>query len=111
MTARASASGRVKDVSLQPDPRSDSPHEVRPERRLPDWAVGLLAVEGIALGIALALPVTRSKTGGSTWTPAHIFTPDPTYLQEVAASFVVVNALLLGLGLVARLVGRRGGSE
>jgi hypothetical protein len=28
-------------------------------KRLPDWAVGLLAAEGDALGIAIALPVTQ----------------------------------------------------
>ena len=75
--------------------------------RLPDWAVGLLAAEGIALGIAIALPLTPSKTG-STWSPAHLFTPDPSYPEKVFGSFVFVNLLLLVLGLIAVLVSKWG---
>ena len=75
--------------------------------RLPDWAVGLLAAEGIALGIALALPITPSKTG-STWSPAHLFTPDPSYMEKAFASFVGVNLLLLVLGLITVLVSKWG---
>ncbi len=66
--------------------------------------------EAIALGIALAMPITPSKTG-STWSPANFFSTDPTYLEKVAASFVVVNFLLLVLGLVAWVISRRGASE
>ena len=77
------------------------------EDRFPGWVTGLLAAESIALGIALVAPLTPSKTG-STWSPAHLFTADPTYLEKVAASFVVVNGLLLFLGLVAWVVSRRG---
>jgi len=66
--------------------------------------------EAIALGIALATPLTPSKTG-STWSPANFFSTDPTYLEKVAASFVLVNVLLLVLGLVAWVISRRGASE
>ena len=59
---------------------------------------GILAVEGIALGIALVMPVTPSKTG-STWTPADAFWEDPSYLQEVAVAFVVVNGLMAVIAL------------
>ena len=71
-----------------------------------DRAVGILAMESIALGIALAMPITPSKTG-STWSPAHLFTPDPTYLEEVAASFVSVNAIFVVLGVLALVVSKR----
>jgi len=63
-------------------------------------------MESIALGTALAMPITPSKTG-STWSPAHLFSPDPTYLEEVAAFLVLGNALLVGLGLIAWLVSKR----
>ena len=49
------------------------------------------------------MPLTPSKTG-STWSPAHLFTPDPTYLEKVAASFVLVNGILVGLGVVVWIV-------
>jgi hypothetical protein len=88
----------------------DGPPDEGREGRLPGWAVGVLTMEAIALGIAVAMPVTPSKTG-STWSPAHLFSPDPTYLEEVGASFVVVNVILLGLGLVAWAVSRRSRSE
>lgn len=85
----------------------DAPSENDPRR---DRLVGLLAAEGIALGIAVALPLTPSKTG-STWSPAHLFTPDPSYLEKVAASFVAVNILMLVLGFVAVLVSKKDGAE
>ncbi len=70
------------------------------ESRLPDWAVGVLVTQAIALGIALVSPLTPSKTG-STWSPAELVWPDPGYLQKVLASFVTVNLLLVVIGLVA----------
>ena len=81
-----------------------------PEKRIPDWATGLLATQGIALGIALAMPITPSKTG-STWSPAHLFWAAPSYLQEVVLSFVLVNLVLLVLGLIVWIVSRSGGPE
>lgn len=91
------------------DHRGKGPSDEDGERRLPGWVTGLLAMEGIALGIAIVAPVTPSKTG-STWSPAHLFSTDPTYLEKVAASFVLVNLILLGLGLVAWALSRRSGS-
>jgi hypothetical protein len=80
------------------------------KRRIPGWVVGLVAMEAIALGIAIVTPITPSKTG-STWSPAHVFSPDPTYVEEVGASFVVVNIILVVLGLVAWGTSRRSGSR
>lgn len=71
---------------------------------------GLLALEAIALLIALAVPITPSKTG-SKWTPASLFWPDPTYLQEVAVSFVAVNLLVVLIGLVAWIAFKLGAGE
>jgi hypothetical protein len=91
----------------QSGPPAEAPRNENLRRRR-DRAVGILAMESIALGTALAMPITPSKTG-STWSPAHFFSPDPTYLEQVAAFFVLGNALLVGLGLVAWLVSKRTG--
>jgi len=55
-------------------------------------------VEAIALLIGLAMPITPSKTG-STWSPAHLFSADPSYLTEVAVYFLMTNVLILGIGV------------
>lgn len=68
---------------------------------------GLAVIEGIALAIALVAPVTPSKTG-STWSPAEIFTADPSYVQQVLATFVSVNIIMAILGVVIWVAGRRG---
>lgn len=81
-----------------------------PEGPLPGWAVGLLAMQTIAVAIALVMPITPSKTG-STWSPADLFWEDPTYLEKVLASYVVVNILLVLLGLIAWVVLRRDESK
>ncbi len=81
-----------------------------PQNRLPDWLAGVLVTQSIALGIAVVMPLTPTKTG-STWSPAHFFSTDPTYLEKVGASFVLVNVLLLVLGLVAWVISTRGRSE
>jgi hypothetical protein len=75
-----------------------------------DRLKALATLEGIALGIALAAPVTPSRTG-STWSPAELFTADPNYLQKVLASFVVVNLMIAAIGVVVWLWVRRGGSR
>jgi hypothetical protein len=85
----------------------NEPAGASPTTRLPDWVTGLLATQAIALGIALVTPVTPSKTG-STWSPANIFSTDPTYLEKVGASFVLVNLMLLVLGIAAWVVSRWG---
>ena len=77
----------------------------RASNRMPGWLAGLLTAEALALAIALVTPITPSKTG-STWSPAHFFKEDPSYLEKVAASFVMVNVLLLLLGLVVVAVSR-----
>jgi len=79
-------------------PEETPPREEDSEGTLPDWAVGLLTVEAIALGIGLAMPITPSKTG-STWSPAELFTADPSYLTKVAVYFVMTNLLILAIGL------------
>ena len=80
-----------------PEPASEAEDS---KGALPDWAVGLLTVEAIALLIALAMPITPSKTG-STWSPAQLFATDPSYLMEVAVYFVITNLLILAIGLAA----------
>jgi predicted TIM-barrel fold metal-dependent hydrolase len=57
--------------------------------------------------IALVTPITPTKTG-STWSPAELFTADPSYLEKVFASFVMVNLIIAALGLVAWVAIRRG---
>ena len=88
---------------MEPDHRVEEPSD--PKRALPDWAVGILAVEAIALSIGLAMPVTPSKTG-STWSPAELLTPDPSYLTEVAVYFAMTNVLIFGIGLAAWVVSK-----
>jgi len=72
---------------------------------LSDRAVALLAVEAIALLIGLAMPVTPSKAG-STWSPAQLFSEDPSYLTEVAVWFVMTNLLILAIGFGAWVLSR-----
>jgi hypothetical protein len=70
---------------------------------------GFLVLQGIALAIAFAVPITPSKTG-STWSPAELVTADPNYLQKVVASFVSVNGIIAVLGVVVWLstkIGKR----
>ncbi len=83
--------------------RSDSPN-------VPDRVKGVLVIEFVALAIALVTPITPSKTG-STWTPASLIRTDPTYLEKVTASFVLVNLLILVLGLAVWAAVKWGGSE
>jgi len=73
--------------------------------RIPDRLKAVAVVEVIALLIALAEPVTPSKTG-STWSPAEIFTPDPSYLAKVLASFISVNLLIATFGGLAWVVSK-----
>ena len=79
-------------------------------RRFPDWLVGIFTLEAIAVGIAVFLPLTPSKTG-STWSPAELFKADPAYFEKVLASFVTVNLLIGLLGVVAWVVARLGGPK
>ena len=71
---------------------------------------GLLVLESIAMAIALASPLTPSKTG-SNWSPAELFTADPNYIEKVFASFVTLNGIIAVLGLVVWLTTRIGRSE
>lgn len=87
-----------------------SPPDEHPKDTVPAWLQGVLWAEAVALVIALVMPLTPTKTG-STWSPANLFSTDPTYLEKVVASFVVVNLLLVVLGLAAWVVLRRSGSE
>jgi hypothetical protein len=73
--------------------------------RIPDRLKAVVVVEGIALLIALVEPITPSKTG-STWSPAEIFTADPSYLAKVLASFISVNVLIAILGGLAWVVSK-----
>lgn len=84
--------------------RQDEQPGKDPEQRrsLPDWAVGLLTIEAISLGIGLLLPITPSKTG-SDRSLAELFIADPDYLTEVLVGFIFTN-LLIGLLLLAAWV-------
>lgn len=73
-------------------------------------AKGVLGIEAFALMVALVTPITPSKTG-STWSPGELFSTDPSYLEDVAASFLMVNGLLLVIGLAVWVTSRSGGSE
>jgi hypothetical protein len=66
----------------------------------------LLIVEWIALLIALAMPITPSKTGGD-FSFADLFFEDPNYFQEVLVYFLVGNLLLGVLALIVMIVIRR----
>jgi hypothetical protein len=77
---------------LNPSPESEPPASGI------DRLKGILVVEAVAFVIALVTPVTPSKTG-SDWTFADLLWEEPSYVQEVAASFVVVNLLLMFIGL------------
>ncbi|NIP57954.1 MAG: hypothetical protein GWM92_15865 [Gemmatimonadetes bacterium] len=65
----------------------------------------LALVEGVALMIAVIMPVTPSKTG-SEWAPAELVFPDPSYLHQVAVYFVLTN-LMIALLAAALVVGVR----
>ena len=75
-----------------------------------EWWRAVLVVEAVALMIALVTPITPSKTG-STWSPANMFWAEPSYLQEVGASFVVVNLMMLVIALAVWIVARLGSSS
>lgn len=79
----------------------ETPGPGSPDQRISDRAVAILVIETISLGIAIATPITPSRTGGPTWSPAELVTTDPSYLEKVAASFVMVNLMILVIGLVA----------
>lgn len=87
-------------------PSSDSPGDEDGARRISDRLMGFLVVEVISVAIALVTPITPSKTG-STWSPAELVTPDPTYLQKVLASFVMVNGIFVVLAAIVWVAVRR----
>lgn len=70
-----------------------------------DRVVAVLAIELIAVSIALVSPVTPSKTG-STWSPADLFVEDPSYLEKALAAFVTVHVLMVLIGALAWLAVR-----
>jgi uncharacterized membrane protein len=74
----------------------------------------IMTVEWAALLMALFLPITPSKTGGSNRV-GHYFFEEPTYLHEVLVSFILTNLMigvLVGLiFLVAWYRKRRGGGS
>lgn len=86
-----------------PDPQPDTDLERR--QSLPDWAVGLLTVQAIAVGIGLVMPITPSKTG-SDWSFAELFTADPSYLQKALVGFIFTNILIAIFLLIVWLFGR-----
>jgi hypothetical protein len=69
--------------------------------------VGIVIAEAVALLIALIMPFTPSRTG-STWSPAELFTPDPSYLPQVLANFAMIHAIYLVFGVPIWLSIRRG---
>lgn len=60
-------------------------------------------LEGVALLIGLAMPITPSKTGGD-FSLADWFFEDPSYLQEVLVYFLFTNLVLAVLVLIALLL-------
>ncbi len=70
------------------------------------WLHAVVALEAIAGGIALILPITPSKTG-SDGSMADMFFAEPTYRHEVLVNFVGVNIILAALILVARIMQKR----
>jgi hypothetical protein len=70
------------------------------------WWKSLLIVEWIALLIALAMPITPSKTGGDASLADLVF-EDPNYFQEVLVYFLVGNLLLGMLALIVVIVMRK----
>jgi predicted TIM-barrel fold metal-dependent hydrolase len=78
--------------------------------RISERLKGLAVIEGIALAIALVAPLTPSKTG-STWSPAELFTAQPSYLQQLLATFVAVNIIMAFLGAMVWVAGRWGASQ
>jgi len=85
----------------------EKPRPGSPDQSISDRAVAILVIETISLGIAIFAPITPSRTGGSPWSPAELVTTDPGYLEKVAASFVMVNFMILVIGLVAWVAYRR----
>jgi len=83
---------------------------IGPRGRPSDRLKAILVLEAIALAIALVAPVTPTKTG-STWSPAELFTADPSYLEKLVASFVTVNLLMIFIGLVVWIATKVGTSE
>jgi hypothetical protein len=68
------------------------------EERFTIWH-GLLLAEGSAPMIVLATPLTPPRFGSGRRL-TEMFIAKPSYLQEVAVSFVFVNLLLVVLGVV-----------
>jgi hypothetical protein len=65
----------------------------------------LLLVEGTLLAIALVTPIMPSKAGSDRGL-ADLFLENPTYLEEVAVSFLGLHVLLMALGVVFGLYWR-----
>jgi hypothetical protein len=71
---------------------------VEGQPRWPAVVKVVLLIEWAALLIALATPLTPSKTGGGKLGLAKYFVDNPSYLQDVLIGFVFVNVLV---GLLA----------
>lgn len=84
---------------------SDS-EESGPGGGVPDWAAALLLSEAAALLIALATALVPGRSG-STWSPADVLYENPSLLQRVVASFVLLNVVLGVLGTGAWFLVRR----
>lgn len=79
------------------DTQTNAPKELpADEGRFPALE-GIFALELIAVLIALAMPITPSKTG-SDFSPAEWLFGEPSYLQDAAVYFLAANALFLLLG-------------
>lgn len=64
---------------------------------------GLAAVEAIALLIALAMPLTPSRTG-SDHRPGDLLLQDAGYLEHVLVGFLLVHAILLVMAVAVWVV-------
>lgn len=76
------------------------------QQRLSDRTVAIVLAEATALLIALATTLVPGRTG-STWSPADVVFEDPSFVERVAASFLLVNMVLLVLGAATWILVRR----
>ncbi len=65
----------------------------------------MLMFEAALVAISLVSPITPSKTGSDRGI-AHAFIESPSYLEEVAVSFLALHVLVLVLAVVVVIVSR-----
>lgn len=73
------------------------------KQRTREWLQGLATLEFIAVLIALAMPLTPSKTGSDAQ-PGDLLFEDAGYLEHVLVGFLFVHAVLLVLAVAVWIV-------